>query len=148
MKKVIIILISILLLGGFVTLLVLNLNKNKPNEEYKYYHEINYQEFTKKINNKDSFVLVIHQTGCSHCINYLPIVKEVTNDYKVDIYSINTAELSEKDNMSFNNDIHFTGTPTTIFITDGEEKTSLNRIVGEASSKKIVERLKSLGFID
>ena len=42
---------------------------------------------------------------------------------------------------------NFDGTPTTVFVIDGEEKTAANRIVGEASEEKITKKLKSNGFI-
>ena len=37
---------------------------------------------------------------------------------------------------------------TPILILDGEEKTSANRINGDASKEKIINKLKSNGFID
>ena len=41
----------------------------------------------------------------------------------------------------------FSGTPTTIFVINGEEKTAATRINGDVSEEKIISKLKSNGFI-
>ena len=49
----------------------------------------------------------------------------------------------------FNNLISFDGgTPVTIFIKNGEEKTTATRIEGDVSTDKIIDKLKKNGFID
>ena len=63
-------------------------------------------------------------------------------------FVLNVSELSDKDSKTLSKYVNFSGTPTTVFMQDGEEKTTLNRIVGYASKNKIVERLESLGYID
>ena len=146
MKKRIIILIIILLIIGilFGTYWFIKKHQNKSTT---YFHTIGYKEVKEKLDNKDTFILVIHQTGCSHCANYLPTVESISNEYKLDVYNINITNLSEEDSNSFNGLIHYPGTPTTIFIFNGEEKTPLNRINGETSKTTTIERYKSLGFI-
>lgn len=150
MKKILIIILSILILILIGLGIYTYYNKNKKtddNKKYPYYHEILLKEFKKKIDNKDTFIIVIHQTGCPHCNSYLPVVKTISNDYKLDIYSINTTNLSEDEYYSLTDIIHYSGTPTTAFFIDGEETTSINRIVGTDSQKNVIERFKSLGFI-
>ncbi len=146
MKKRIIILIIIILIVGvlFGTYWFI---KKQQNKRTTYFHTIGYKEVKEKLDNKDTFILVIHQTGCSHCANYLPIVESISNEYKLDVYNINTAILSEDDYYKFSGTVHYSGTPTTVFFFDGVEKTPLNRIVGEASKQTTIERYKSLGFI-
>ena len=39
--------------------------------------ELTYNELEKKLNNGDTFILVITQTRCSHCAQYKPVLKEV-----------------------------------------------------------------------
>ena len=48
----------------------------------------------------------------------------------------------------FSKYITFDGTPVTVFIKNGEEKTAATRINGSASTEKILAKLKSNGFID
>ena len=38
---------------------------------------INYNEFQTKIENKESFVLFMWQTGCSHCETFKPTLNDV-----------------------------------------------------------------------
>ena len=39
------------------------------------------------------------------------------------------------------------GTPTIMFITKGDEETTLNRIVGDTSKEKTIEKFKVNGYI-
>ncbi len=148
MKKVVIITVVILLIvGGIGTGCYFYKKHHKKTSSTTYYHTLTYQTFKKMVDDKKTFILVIHQTGCSHCANYLPIVESISNEFKLDVYNINTANFNEEDRYKFNGTVHYSGTPTTIFFFDGVEKTPLNRIVGEASKATTVERYKSLGFI-
>lgn len=109
---------------------------------------ISVSELETKIDKKNSFVLVISQTGCRHCEQYLPELDRTLSDYDMNAYVLNVSELSDEENKTLAQYVNFSGTPTTIFIENGEETTTLNRIVGYASKNKITERLKSLGYVD
>lgn len=109
---------------------------------------ISVNDLETKVNEKETFILVISQTGCSHCKQYLPELDRTLGEYDMEAYVINVSELSDKENKTLAEYVNFSGTPTTIFMQSGEEKTTLNRIVGYAPKNKIVERLKSLGYID
>ena len=50
-----------------------------------YFVEIKYNEVMKKIENKESFVLLLSQTTCSHCAEYKPKLTRVSKKYKVKI---------------------------------------------------------------
>ena len=39
-------------------------------------------------------------------------------------------------------------TPTTIFIKDGKEASLLNRLEGDLSESRVVEKFKKMGFIE
>ena len=43
---------------------------------------------------------------------------------------------------------NISGTPTTIFIENGEEKSTLNRLVGNVAEYKLVDKLKTMGYIN
>ena len=58
--------------------------------------KLNLNELESKLNNQDSFILIITQTGCSHCEAYLPVVQNVSNKYKVDFYVLNRTNIVQK----------------------------------------------------
>ena len=60
---------------------------------------------------------------------------------------IDLLELSDKEEASLMSEFPITGTPTTIFITDGVEEDTHNRIDGNLKKSKIIEKLKDSGYI-
>ncbi len=142
---IIIILISIAAIGGLIyASSVLNKQKEDIN---KHLVELTYKEFQKKLDNKDSFLLVVTRTDCSHCEAFKPKLKEILKDKDIIGYELATDKLSKDDANSFKKDYNISGTPTTIFIKKGEEPTVSNRLVGDVASSKIIERLDSLDYI-
>ncbi len=97
--------------------------------------------------NKESFAIYIGNEGCSHCLSYKPTLEKVLKDYKITIYHLDNSKLSEEEFSEFKTYINISGTPTVAFITDGEEETTLNRIVGEASEESTIEMFKANGYI-
>lgn len=118
------------------------------NKEESKLVNISVAEIENKISNKETFILVISQTGCSHCEQYLPELDKTLKEVNKEAYLLNITGLSNENTSTLNKYVNFSGTPTTIFFHEGEEKTTLNRIVGYASKTKIIERLQSLGYID
>ena len=113
----------------------------------EYLVEIKYNEVIKKVNNGDTFVLLLSQTTCSHCAEYKPKLSRVAKKYKVTIYYLETDLLKEKEDKEIKKHFNYSGTPTTVFVVDGYEKTAANRINGDASEDKIISKLKSNGYI-
>ncbi len=113
-----------------------------------YLEEIKYGKFVQKMEKKESFVLLLSKTDCSHCKDYKPKLSRVAKKYKVTIYYMETDLIDENDYNNFQNKyFKIDGTPTTIFVINGEEKTVANRIEGDVSETKIIAKLKSNGFI-
>ena len=139
-KNIIILIIIIIILIG-ITLVFINNSKNNL-------IKLDYDEIIEKIDNKDSFVLVISRTNCSHCASYKPKLKKVANKYNIKIYYIDT-DLLDKDTLTkFNTKLSFDGsTPTTVFIKNGEEETTATRIEGDVPVERIIDKLKKNGFI-
>lgn len=101
---------------------------------------ISSSELTKKLNNKETFILYVGNENCSHCVSYKPVLEKVLQDYNIKIYHL--------DNSKYNvNEFNISGTPTVLFVEKGEEETTLNRIVGEASREKTIEILKENNYI-
>ena len=113
----------------------------------KYINEISLDEFKEKIANKESFALYVGNENCSHCVSYLPTLKSVLKEYNITIYHLDNSMLTDKEYAEFKTYINISGTPTVAFITDGEEETTLNRIVGETSKEDTIERFKTNGYI-
>lgn len=113
----------------------------------KTYDEVSYKELNKMLKNKNDFILYIGSSTCSHCKEYKETLNKVIEDYNLDIKYIDISKLSEKDSSEFQSNYPISGTPTTIFIEDGEEKDTYNRIVGSAKYSKIVEKLKENDYI-
>ena len=142
-KKKLIILGSIclvLLVGAFI---VDNIIANY------YFSKIGYKEIIEKIEDKEDLILLISQTTCSHCENYKPKLKDVAKKYKLHVYYIDVDLLDEDEYDELNSYLSFAsaGTPITIFLKDGNETTVANRIKGDSSKDKIINKLKSNGFI-
>ena len=55
--------------------------------------------------------------------------------------------MSDSDKEYLADIANISGTPTTVFIENGEETTVLNRIVGSASRKTVIDRLKTMKYI-
>ena len=138
------IIILIVILISIIGFIFIKNNINKTGELI----EVNYKQVKEKVINKENFILVITQSTCSHCATYKPKVKEVAKDYNLNVYFISLDLEKEEDKKAFLKEFNFSGaTPTTIFIKNGTEDSILNRIIGDVSEKKIIEKFKKMGFI-
>ena len=146
-KKNIIISAVIIVLTVIICAAIWFIGKGFNKTEYPYIHELTFNELESKLNNQDSFVLIITQTGCSHCEAYLPVVQNVSDKYKVDFYVLNRTNISDEERTKLKNIANISGTPTTLFYTSGEEKSALNRLVGQTTEYRLVEKLTSEGYI-
>ena len=114
-----------------------------------YFNEIKYEELVKKIENKESFVVLISQTTCTHCISYKPKLESVANEYKIEVYYIDVDLLSEEQEKILKTYISYSSTPSTVFIKNGEETSAATRINGDVQMRDtIIKKFKSNGFIN
>ena len=110
--------------------------------------EINYKEFKNLIDNKESFILYVGSTDCHNCTEFTPKFEEVLDEYSIDKAKIiEIDKLDDEDKNEFNKIINVSGTPTVVFIEDGEEKSMTNRINGNVDKEKIISRFESNGYI-
>lgn len=109
--------------------------------------EITYKDLEKKLENKESFILEIVQDGCSNCESFSPKFDKVLTKHNLTAVSINRAKLSDIDSTKLDNLYNITGTPTVIFIENGEEPSILRRIIGDVDQEKIISKLKNAGYI-
>ena len=142
-KNIIIISISIVLLIGIVLFLIIN------NSTSNHLKKIDYEKVSTMIDNKESFVLCVSRTTCEHCNSYKPKLKEIANKYNLTIYYIDIDKETKENQTKFNDLISFDGsTPTTIFIKEGVEETTANRIEGDTTKTVIIKKLKANKVID
>ena len=112
-----------------------------------YLNEIKADEVIKMMENKEDFILVISKTTCSYCNEYKPKLERIAKEYKIDMYYIQVDLIDEDDKEKFNSYFSYSGTPETVFIRNGEERTAASRINGNASIEKIKTKLKANGWI-
>ncbi len=147
-KGIIIGLVIVILLAVSAMIYAGIVLNNKEKNENKYLVEIKMDELREKINNKESFILLISQTTCSHCAEYKPKFKKVLAKNKVKAYYIEKDLLSEAEEGELKTIANISGTPTTVFIVNGEEENTAYRLTGSgADEKKIEDRLKIMGYI-
>lgn len=116
-------------------------------KKYNGYTELSFSELQTKLENKDSFVLVIGSSTCSACSKYKETMKDVISDKQVEIFYLDLQLLSEEEYAKIYSKYVIVSTPTTIFIKDGLETSTYDRITGAASYTDIVKNLEKHGFI-
>lgn len=124
----------------------ITLNKKKEIED-NHLIELTFSELQEKVANKDSFILVITQTDCSHCAEYKPTLKSVLTDYDIIAYEIDETKLSKEEFATLKDIANTSGTPATVFIEEGEEKSTSTRIIGSKKRDVIIKRLKAMKYI-
>ncbi len=142
-KKIIIVLVLVLIFIGIGTFRVLT----EKSLDKSLLHEVKYDDFVKKIENRDSFALYVGSDECSHCAEYLPTLLSVVKKYNITLYYLDYGNLSEAESMNLTSYISISGTPTVCFITNGEEESTLNRIVGSISRESTIKRFELNGYI-
>lgn len=91
----------------------------EPVQEYDNIHKVDYKTFKEMIENKESFVIVISQTSCGHCITYKPIFDEALRENNIKGYELDLQVTSQHDRTEFLDTYPVEGTPTTMIFTNG-----------------------------
>ena len=133
MKKLFVLIVAVFMLTGCFA--------NKT------YDEVSYKELNNMLDKKENFILFIGSSTCSACARYEVTLNEVIRKYGTDVKYIDLSKLSETEESSLISEFPITGTPTTVFIEDGDEKDTHNRIEGAAKSSKIIDKFKENEYI-
>lgn len=112
------------------------------------YTEITFKKLNTMVENKESFILFIGAESCTHCKTYKGTLKQVIQDYNVQVYYIDVDALSNDENSELKTIASYTGTPTTVFIEKGKEKSAYNRIIGDHNYDYIVNKFQNNGYIE
>lgn len=107
--------------------------------------DITYDEYTKKLENNESFVLLLYQTGCSHCESFEPKLNNIIKEFDLTIYGLNLANLSEKEYAVVKNKTFISGTPTTVFVKDGSVD---EKMIGDKDEQDIIDFLVEIGYLE
>ncbi len=114
-------------------------------ENYSNIEQLSFKNFKRKIENKESFVILISQTTCSHCIAFKPIYNEVFKKNNTVGYELDLLTLTQDERLEFVNMLEIDGTPTTLIYIDGvvqEEKK-----IGVITETDLTNYLSKYGFI-
>ena len=109
--------------------------------------EINLNELQSKLKNKETFILEVMRTNCSHCKSFGPKFDEVLKQNKIKAYKIDIDKMSDKEKATFDGIIYVSGTPNVVFIKNGKELERYTRIDGDIGKSTIEKKLKDAGFI-
>ena len=113
----------------------------------KHLIELNYKELKEKVDNKESFILVVTKTTCSYCAEYKPVLKEVLYENDIYAYYIEQDLLDNDERAKMNEIANVQETPTTIFIENGAESSTQSRFKGNQPKAEIITKLKAMGYI-
>ena len=145
-KKWILLFVSMILVILMGTILFFTLKPTQNN-----LISITGSELLEKIKNKETFILIRTQDGCHHCEEYKPILNRILKEENLEAYELNLTEL-RKEEENIQNEVkklfNVDGTPVTIFIQNGEEQTTINRIIGTTTYSNLKNKLKDRGFIN
>lgn len=102
---------------------------------------LSYAEYQEKIDNNESFVVVLSRESCSHCANFLPVAKEFAEEKSLPMYYIDTDTFTEEDWSTFETSNSFLkkqkgnwGTPTTVVLAGSE---TVDYIEGETTKEEL-----------
>lgn len=111
------------------------------------YTKLNFSQIETKLENKETFVLIISSSTCPNCVVYKEVIEKTKIKDKLRIYYINVDDLMEEEYSKLYSKYAYSATPTTIFIKNGIEESTYNRIIGRISSNELIEQLKKQGYI-
>ncbi len=104
---------------------------------------LSYQEYQDKIDQKESFVVVLSRESCSHCASFLPVAEEFAKTNNVPMYYVDTDTFTEEEWNTFEKSNTFLkknsgkwGTPTTVVLAGKE---AVDYVEGETTSEKLLE---------
>ena len=122
---------DLILIGGVILIillcfLVFKTESNKIEVPVKLegdagFIDITYDEYEEKIDSEKPFMVVIVNDGCGYCEMYIPVIEEVVSEYKLPIYKLNLANLTNDEYNKLSNSNSYLkrekwGTPTTLLM--------------------------------
>ncbi len=105
--------------------------------------ELSYAEYQQKIDNNESFVVVIERATCSHCVSFMPVAEEFAKDNELPMYYVDTDTFTDEEWSTFESTNTYLeknsgnwGTPTTIVLAGNE---AVDTLIGERTADELLE---------
>jgi len=114
-------------------------------KKYTEYTEITYDEYSEKVKNNDSFIMLVYQTGCSHCESFEPKLNDIVKQYNLEVFALNLSNLTDKEYAILKNKTFISGTPSTVYIEDGKYE---DKLEGNKDKEKILEFLVDINYLE
>lgn len=137
----------IILVCSFIILIVATIGCSNLSNKDSYLKSIGFSELKKMIKDKKTFILYISNKNCPNCKAFEPKLKKVVTKYKIEINKLDDYYLTVKEFDEMQRYTNVTATPTIEFFDKGEEKSTLNRLVGNHSEDDIIEMLIDNDYI-
>lgn len=121
--------------------------EEQPTEttDYQNIEQLTYESFNKMVKDKRSFVILISQTYCSHCIDYKPIYNAAFENRTAKGYELDIVNITQAQRTEILNNLDTKYTPTTLIFIDG--KLQPDRLEGIKTKEELTNFLDMYGFI-
>ena len=146
-KTIIYSLLILLVIGALIYSII------ESSENDKYFNTINYNDVSELINDDELNIIYWASPSCGFCVQFTPIVKEVSIEKKVTFNYLNAANISNEDYATFMgqvgtvNEVYSTkglGTPSIILVKGGQV---VDVVEGAQSKANLINYLTTNGFI-
>ncbi len=107
---------------------------------------ITYSTFKKNIKNKESMIVEVVQTGCSHCEAFEPKFKEFTSEHNLTYVKLNISNISQEEYNELSSTYGIEGTPTVLLIKNGKHLDEF-KIAGDVSKEELTNVFTNAGYI-
>jgi thiol-disulfide isomerase/thioredoxin len=118
----------------------------KPTQPtYEFINNISYQTFNEMIDNGETFVILISQRDCGHCVAFKPYYNQAMKENNIIGYELDVQLLNQTDRSDFLSKFNISSTPTTMIFTNGvpEEET----LVGTQPPEEVTNFSKKYNLI-
>jgi len=111
---------------------------------------IDYETYNNILEEGTREIVVITQTGCSHCETAKPVLAEIAKEYDLKINILNMSNFEENDYTSFTKSLKYFeeneswGTPVTFVLDDGK---LVDYEEGSVTKEEFIKFFKSQNFI-
>lgn len=114
----------------------------------KGYEEISYEQLTKKMEKKETFVLFLGRETCSACSIFKEVLNEQKNNHKgITFYYIDLDKVTDEEEAKIITKFDISRTPTNYIIYNGQDPSSYDKFVGSNEYPNIISTLKDKGII-
>lgn len=145
---------ALLLVGLAIVIIVGFFMLNSGKEEVNYelplklsgeagMHQLTYAEYQEKIDNNESFVVILERATCSHCVTFMPVATEFAEENGLPMYYVDTDTFSESDWNGVEKSNSYLkkangnwGTPTTVVLAGSQ---AVDYVEGETTKENLQE---------